>query len=65
MNLSEFFTKMNKHFPVIIVVLCWLIVFPIRVILLLLLPIGARYPYHKLHKIRDFIDFDIDDIYPH
>lgn len=57
--MSEFFDKLLDWLPLLIVAVIWCAVLPVRVAVLLLLPAGARAPWHKLHAIHDFFAFEV------
>ena len=57
-KMTDFFNDITEWCPIILVILLWVIVFPVRVICLALLPLGAGRENHKLHKVHEFFLFD-------
>lgn len=56
--MSEFFDDILEWCPVFLVYVLWVLVLPVRIICLLLLPLGSARENHKLFKIRHFFEFD-------
>lgn len=56
--INEWHYTLDDYVPWIILVIMYVVLFPIRVVILLMLPTGARFQYHRLHKIRKFLEFE-------
>lgn len=56
--MSELFDTLEDSMPLMLLVMMWLILFPIRVIALLLIPPGTRHKTHLLHGLYQFFAFD-------
>lgn len=48
----------EEHFPMLLTLLLWALLIPIRIVVLLLLPMGSAHQYHKLHKVFEFWRFE-------
>lgn len=49
--------NLEEYVPCLFIFALYVLVWPVRVVVLALLPPGASYKYHKLHKIHDFLSF--------
>lgn len=57
-DMDYLFNKIEDYLPGIIVFLLWLMMIPIRVVVLLLIPPGSRYRWHRLHRVYEFFRFE-------
>ena len=56
-NLSDLQDRLDRWCPAILVALLFLILLPIRVVVLLCLPPDSTSTWHPLHKIQQFFSF--------
>ena len=57
MNLSDLHYYLDRWCPTILVALLFIILFPIRVVVLMCLPPDSTSTWHPLHKIQQFFSF--------
>ena len=57
MNLNEMMSKLDRWCPYIIMLLLWFILWPVRILVLVLLPADSVYEWHPLHKVYEFWAF--------
>jgi len=58
--MSGFFEWLKDYAPLGIMFILWAIVFPFRVMVMLLLPLSAKNVYHPLNSVYEFFAFDGD-----
>lgn len=56
--MTELFDKAEDYLPALVYLLLWLLAFPVRFAVLLILPVGSRRGYHPLFKLREFFVFE-------
>ena len=49
--------SLNKWCPAALVWLIYVLIYPVRVLVMLLLPRDSRYEWHPLHKLNRFWEF--------
>lgn len=56
--MSELFDILEDSMPLMLLIMLWMCLLPIRLIALLLIPPGTRYKTHPLHGLYQFFAFD-------
>lgn len=56
--MTNFFDFIEDYIPAFIMLILWLMVCPVRLLVLFVLPYGSRRMYHPLFKFREFFAFE-------
>lgn len=56
--MSVFFDWLGDYIPLGIMLIIWVVVFPIRLVVMLLLPLSAKSSRHLLNPVYEFFAFE-------
>lgn len=56
--MSVFFDWLGDYIPLGIMLIIWVAVFPIRLVVMLLLPLSAKSSFHLLNPVYEFFAFE-------
>jgi len=56
--MSNFFDWISDYVPLGLMLTIWVVVAPFRVMVMLLLPYGAKKSYHRLNPVYEFFAFE-------
>jgi hypothetical protein len=60
--MSGFFEWLKDYAPLGVMLILWIVVFPLRLMMMLLLPLSAKSPHHWLNNVYEFFAFDGDGL---
>lgn len=55
--MNDLFDTLEDYLPAFLFLAVWLAVLPVRVLVLVSLPMGAAHSWHKLNKVQRFFAF--------
>jgi hypothetical protein len=56
--MSGFFEWLGEYAPLGVLLILWVVVLPLRLVMMLLLPLSAKNTYHWLNPVYEFFAFE-------